>query len=246
MYDTAPKKFKLIGCKVLMRELYQLASESGNVVDILWKKQELHNTPDILRQQVQDAIDAAEAEEEQYDAILLGYCLCSNGIVGLKTAKTPLVIPRGHDCVTMLLGSKERYKEIFDRFSGGIYWYSPGWIEHTLMPGPERYETIYQQYSDKYGQDNAQYLMEMEQGWLKEYKCAIYVDWANKHRPDCEQYTQHCAEYLKWEYHREQGQDSLLKELLDGAWDESRFLVVKPGQVVQPSFDDNIIRTGSE
>ena len=239
----APRKFKLIGCKVLMRELYHLAYQSSNIIDIVWKKQQLHDTPDILRQQVQAAIDAAEAEEERYDAILLGYCLCSNGIVGLRTARTPLVIPRGHDCVTMLLGSKERYKAIFDSYGGGIYWYSPGWIEHTLMPGRERYDRVYREYSEKYGEDNARYLMEMEQGWLSEYKCAIYVDWADQSRPDYADYARESAGFLKWAYRREDGDSSLMKDMLEGNWDEERFLVAQPGQPVQASFDDRIIRT---
>jgi hypothetical protein len=243
MSENTPKKFKLIGCKVLMRELYHLASQSNNIVDILWKKQELHNTPDILRQQVQASIDAVEAEEEKYDAILLGYCLCSNGIVGIKSSSIPIVIPRGHDCVTMLLGSKERYKELFDSYSGGIYWYSPGWIEHSSMPGPERYKLAYNSYAEKYGEDNAQYLMEMEQGWMKEYKCALYVDWPEQRRNEYAEYTKACANFLNWDFKSESGDSTLLKELLDGNWNEEKFLVVNPGETIQPSFDEKIIRT---
>jgi hypothetical protein len=237
------KKLKLIGCKVLMRELYQLACQSENIIDIQWKKQALHNTPDLLRQEVQASIDAVEAEEEQYDAILLGYGLCSNGIVGLQCRNTPLVIPKGHDCITFLLGSKERYREIFNSYSGGIYWYSPGWIEHSLQPGKERYEKVYQQYVEKYGEDNAQYLMDMEQGWMKEYKCAFYINWPELPRPHYEAYTKECAEFLNWEYRNEDGSSQLLKDFLDGRWDDGRFLIVQPGETVKPSFDLNVIRT---
>lgn len=243
MSAEAAKRFKLIGCKVLMRELYGLACQSRNVIDIHWKKQALHNTPDILRSEVQAAIDSAEAEEEKYDAILLGYCLCSNGIVGLKTAHTPLVIPRGHDCVTMLLGSRARYQNLFDSYSGGIYWYSPGWIEHSPMPGRERYEAAYNSYVEKYGEDNAQYLMEMEQGWFREYKCALYVDWPEQHKAEYASYTRECADFLKWEYREEAGDSALLRDFLDGRWDDARFLVAKPGETVRPSFDEMIIRT---
>lgn len=243
MPDNTPKRYKFIGCKVLMRELYQLAYSSNNIVDTVWKKQALHNTPDILRREVQAAIDAVEAEEEKYDAILLGYCLCSNGIVGLKSSKTPLVIPRGHDCITMLLGSKEKYQTLFDSYGGGIYWYSPGWIEHSVMPGRERYDIAYKEYAEKYGEDNAQYLMDMEQGWMKEYKCALYVDWPEAHRPDYAGFTSSCAEFLKWEFRAETGDSSLLRDMLNGNWDEGKFLVVPPGETVQPSFDEKIIRT---
>jgi hypothetical protein len=243
MPENQPKRYKFIGCKVLMRELYQLASASENIVDTLWKKQALHNTPDILRSEVQAAIDAVEAEEEKYDAILLGYCLCSNGIVGLKPTRTPIVIPRGHDCITMLLGSRERYQSLFDSYSGGIYWYSPGWIENSIMPGRERYDIAYKEYSEKYGEDNAQYLMDMEQGWMKEYKCALYVDWPEQRRQEYADYTRSCAEFLNWEFRAEKGDSTLLKDMLEGNWDSERFLVVQPGETVHPSFDEKIIRT---
>ncbi len=243
MPDASVKRFKFIGCKVLMRETYQLARQSQNIVDALWKKQALHNTPDILRREVQAAIDAVEAEEERYDAILLGYCLCSNGIVGLKSSRTPIVIPRGHDCITVLLGSKERYKELFDSYGGGIYWYSPGWMEHSVMPGPERYRIAYEEYAEKYGEDNAQYLMDMEQGWMKEYKLALYLDWPELRRSDYKQYAKDCADFLKWDFRAETGDSGLLQDMLNGNWDERKFLVVQPGETVQPSFDDTIIRT---
>ncbi len=236
------KRLKVIACKVLMRELYWVAARTPNIVDIAWKKQALHNTPDLLRASVQAAIDEAEAEEEQYDAILLGYGLCSNGIVGLTSRKTPLVIPRGHDCITFLLGSKERYRDIFDSYSGGIYWYSPGWIEHSLQPGKERYERAYQEYADKYGEDNAQYLMDMEQNWMKEYRCALYIDWPALHRDDYDRYTRECADFLKWEYRSEQGTPDLLQDFMDGNWSDDRFLIVQPGQTVQPSFEAGVIR----
>lgn len=235
-------KLKVIACKVLMRELYWLAAQSPNIVDISWKKQALHNTPDLLRDEVQASIDAVEAEQDGYDAILLGYGLCSNGIVGLRSRKTPLVIPRGHDCITFLLGSKERYRDLFSSYDGGVYWYSPGWIEHSLQPGKERYERAYQEYAQKYGEDNAQYLMDMEQNWMKEYRCALYIDWPQLHREEYDRYTRQCAEFLGWEYRSERGNPGLLDDFLSGNWNEDRFLVVQPGQTVQPAYDAGVIR----
>ena len=50
----------------------------------------------------------ASVDESKYEAILLGYGLCSNGLVGLTARSIPLVIPV-HDCITLFLGSKEQY-----------------------------------------------------------------------------------------------------------------------------------------
>ena len=66
--------------------------------------------------EVQRLID--ESDNGSYDAILLGYGLCGNGTRGLKTARTPLVMMRGHDCISFLLGSGERFREINDSIPG--------------------------------------------------------------------------------------------------------------------------------
>ena len=52
------------------------------------------------------AVDAAK-----YDAIILGYTLCSNGVVGLS-AGSESPVPR-HDCITLFLGGEERYLNYF-------------------------------------------------------------------------------------------------------------------------------------
>ncbi len=234
-------KIKVIACKVLMRELYYLSYKSKNVIDIYWLRQALHNEPQKLRNMLQRAIDQIEAEEEAYDAICLGYGLCSNGIVGIRTKKYPLVIPRAHDCITLLLGSKEKYKTLFRHYDGGIYWYSPGWIEHSIQPGKDRIDHIYSNYAKMYGEENAKYLVEMEQNWMKEYENAIYISWPQFDNEKYLEYTKECAEFLKWNYHEVAGSDSLLFDMLEGNWDGDRFLVAKPGQKINPTYLDDII-----
>ena len=234
-------RLKVIACKVLYRELYYLSWNSKNIIDIQLMEQQLHCTPEKLRVCVQAQIDATEAEDTKYDAIILGYCLCSNGVVGLHSDHTPLVIARGHDCITLLLGSKKRYRDIFDNGRGGIYWYSPGWIEHSLQPGKERYEAVYADYVKRFGEENADYLMEMEQSWMREYSQAVYVDWPQLHHESYWKYTQECADFLHWECHMVEGNDSLMRGLLEGPWEDSgQYLVVPPGYTIQPTYDSAV------
>ncbi|RKY05537.1 MAG: hypothetical protein DRP66_10460 [Planctomycetota bacterium] len=224
-------RLKFIVCKVLQREAYLCAARSKNVVDIVLMPQGLHNEPDRLRSEVQEALDnTCDIQGRPYDAAILGYGLCSNGIVGLS-AKIPVVVPRGHDCITLLLGSKEKYKEYFDSHRG-VYWYSPGWIESRTQPGRDRYERLLKEYEAKYGPDNARYLMETEQSWMKEYSWAAYVDWGLAGGEDYKQYTRDCAEFLHWSYDEIQGDPSLMQRLVDGDWNEAEFLTVKPGEKI--------------
>ena len=94
---TQPKKYYVLSCHVLWRELCYYASISRNVFNFNFLQQGLHDTPEILRQQLQEAIDAVHGD---YSAILIGYGLCSNGLAGIVARDTKLVIMRGHDCIT--------------------------------------------------------------------------------------------------------------------------------------------------
>ena len=62
----------------------------------------------------------AAVDESKYDAVLLGYGLCSNGWWGWRPARIPLVVPRAHDCITLFLGSKERYLDYFQKQPGRV------------------------------------------------------------------------------------------------------------------------------
>lgn len=235
-------RLKFVICKVMQREAYLCASRSRNIVDIVLMPQGLHNTPDILRSEVQKELDkTADVAEKPYDAILLGYCLCSNGITGLHS-DIPIVVARGHDCMTLLLGSRHTYQNYFDAHKG-IYWYSTGWIENCLMPGKQRYEEKLAEYKEKYGEDNAQYLMEMEQSWIKEYKRAVFIDWGLPGSGEAKEYTKECAAYLHWNYDEIKGVPSLMQRLLDGDWDKDDFLVVPPGHTIRDDLTEPHIMT---
>ncbi len=230
-------RFQFIACNVTQREVYFCAARSRNVIDIVLMQQGLHTEPDKLRSELQNALDrTSDIEGRTYDASLLGYGLCSNGIVGLS-AKIPIVVPRGHECITLLLGSKEKYQQYFDSHRG-VYWYSPGWIDTDNQPSRHRYERTLKEYMKKYGPDNARYLMETEQKWIKEYNWAVYIDWGFVNSEQEKEYTKRCAEYLGWQYDEIKGDPTLMQRLVDGDWDSGEFLVVQPGQKINEDLSN--------
>ena len=79
-----------------------------------------------MRRQIQQEIDTAETAN--YDAIVLGYALCGTGIAGLRAPSIPLVLPRAHDCITLLMGSRAKYDQYF-KANPGVYFRSVGWVE---------------------------------------------------------------------------------------------------------------------
>ncbi len=233
-------RYHVIACHVLWRELCHFASLSPHVFTFNFVKQGLHNTPELLKVQLQKAVDEAP---EECEAVLMGYGLCSNGAAGVVARTKPLVIPRAHDCITFFLGSKERYREYFDAHPG-TYWYTPGWIECSLQPGLERYNFLRREYVEKYGEDNADYLMEMEQGWMKEYSNAAYIDLGFSDTLRFREYTRECAQWLGWKTDELQGDSGMIRAFVGGEWDADRFLIVEPGQTIVASHDEAVVKAG--
>jgi hypothetical protein len=232
------KKYYIIACHVLWREMCHCAAVSPNVHDLHFLEQGLHNTPDQLRTALQQAIDAVPPE---WEAVLVGYGLCSRGIEGIQARGVPVVFPRGHDCITLLLGSKERYQDYFDTHPG-TYWYSPGWIDTHTQPGRERYEKLMAEYTALYGAENAEYLFQAGEGWMQSYDRATYVGFAEVESDQYTAYTRRCAEWLGWAFEHVHGDAALVRDLLAGNWDSERFLVIKPGERVVASYDEGIIK----
>ena len=235
-------KLKLIGCQVFLRELYTLCAQSPHSIQIRWMPTDLHTQPQTdLRPALQAEIDKIENESDPCDAILLGYGLCSMGTVGLKARSIPLVVPRAHDCISLLLGSREKYQEIFDEYNGGVYWYSPGWIEQFKTPGRGYDEQAkYIEYVEKYGEENAEYLIEVEKSWMQNYSCAALIEWPELKNDVFDEITRDIAQRQNLEYRRVTGENTLIKKLVWGEWDES-FLTVQPGQKIVYSADERLL-----
>ncbi len=240
--DSAPARPKLavITCAVLEHEIEHFAQDQGHIVHVEKLEQGLHDEPDKLRDQLQAAVDAVEAAFPTVEAIVLGYGVCSRGIEGVTTRRAKLVVARAHDCITLLLGCKDRYAE-YVADNPGTYWYSPGWNRHALMPGPERYQKLRDRYAAEYGEDNAEFLMEHEQAWFKNYNRATYVDLTIGATDADRQFTRDCADWLGWGYDRQQGDPDLVKALLEGRWDDERFVVMQPGQTIRVTADERVI-----
>lgn len=240
-----PRHYLLLTCNVLARECYLCAARSPNIVEIRLLDQSLHDLgAEKMSAQLQAALDAVDPA--RHDAILLGYGLCNNGVAGLH-APLPLVLPRAHDCITLLLGSKARYNDFFNKNPGTIY-ESVGWIEaiQQRRDNPRtsllRYDQkMYREFVEKYGADNADYLME-ELGGLSHYSRLAYIDLPVGQSAEHRATAAKLAEDHKWTFEEIPGSLNLLQRLVDGDWDPAEFLVLKPGETIQPSFNDDVVK----
>jgi len=75
-------RLKLISCEIFYREFCAAISRSVNTVEVEFLTKGLHDVgAETMRERLQAAIDGVDSS--RYEAVLLGYGLCNNGIAGL-------------------------------------------------------------------------------------------------------------------------------------------------------------------
>lgn len=240
-------RLAMIACEVMVREVSALIAGLEHIVSVRWLKQGLHDTPDLLRKLILEQIKQIEEQNElldddkKFDAIVLGYGLCSNSVEGVGSDTLPVVVPKCDDCIALFLGSQERYLELFHTHKG-IYWYTPGWIDHAFTPSPDSYRRQLAQYTELYGEENAQFLVEEGNSWIKNYHYAFYIKSPIYHSDRYSAYCKEAAESFHWTYQEVIGRMDYFSELLNGNWSGERFAVCPPKYRLAATYDQNKLK----
>jgi hypothetical protein len=202
-------------------ELTRCVAERGGAdgeTDIFYLEQALHRTPDKLTVKVQEMIDQTARHASR---IILGYGLCSKGVVGVTAREAELIIPRCHDCIALFLGSPERHLEIF-REKPGTYYLTPGWVAEKKDP-----LGIIEENVPKFGRETAQWVVEEE---LKHYTHIVLIDTGVEEMAPLRARAMENANVLKKQYEEIPGSLAYFRELLRGPYSEEKFLRLLPGE----------------
>lgn len=246
-----PLRLKCIGCEVLARPIYLCAAQSPHIIDVEMLKRGLHNNPADLRANLHQMI--TDVKRQEYDAVVLAYGLCGQATAGLIAGEVPLVIPRAHDCITLFLGSRERYLDQFHNYPG-TYWYAQDYIERddgsgsalSMGSGTDTdLESVYSQYVEKYGKENTDYLMEVMGAWQAHYKRAVFINLQVGDGMAVQVRAQAEAARRGWTFERLEGDLVLIRRLLLADWQgengKDDFLVLQPGEQSVMTYDDRVI-----
>jgi hypothetical protein len=242
-------KLKLIACTVFMREAALCVAHSPHIIDLDFIELGRHAQPQLLHELLQKKIDDADSSEMKYDAILLLYGLCGNATNNVYARSVPLIIPRAHDCSTILLGSRKKYITHFAQnpstpFSStgymerGEYFLRTGDLLEKGLSGD-----LYNEYVDTYGEENARYIMETMHNAKLNGLHPVFIDIPElKHLGYQEKFVKKmeaegtCCKIVEGSLH-------LIKKLIMGEWDDENFLTVKPGQKIKALYDAEKVMT---
>jgi hypothetical protein len=232
----------LIGCAVLLRELSNAIVHSPHLVDAQSLPAGLHDTgAKTMRHRIQESIDGAEGK--RYDTIALGYALCGTGLVGVRARTIPLVLPRAHDCITLLMGSRDKYTEYFNA-NPGVYFRSTGWVERddelVEQAAGIGLSADLEALIEKYGEDAGRYLYDEMMSYRRSYSKLTFINTGLETNDSFKQRARAEATEKGWQFEEFAGSISLFRALLSGDWGGD-FLIVPPGHQIFATNDEQIV-----
>jgi hypothetical protein len=214
------ERCKLIACAAVIEEMLPFIPPlmSYEVMDF-----GLHTDPKSLKKALQNTMDSSAPHIE---TILLGYGLCSQAVVGLRSRSHTLIIPRVDDCIAIFLGSAAEYQKQCSMVPG-TYYLTKGWIESDNTPFSECDILI-----ERYGQKIAKRIIKQI---LKNYTRLAFINTSNNKLECYREHARSMAERFNLRYEEIQGSAALIKKMLYGPWNEE-FVIIPPDKAV--SFFD--------
>lgn len=148
----------VVTCEPL-REVLSLVEPTP--AQVLLVDRNFHRSPDRLREHLQGLIN-----ENRDATMVLAIGLCGEATVGLKASGGTLVLPRVDDCLALLMGSQEAYREQA-RQCPGTYYLSKGWLESG-----DDVVSDFDRCVERYGPDRTARIF---QSLLRHYRQVVFI-----------------------------------------------------------------------
>lgn len=126
----------IIACRTISDELNLAVKETKCDYPILWIQSGLHMNPDSLRKRLQEELDHLTNVSQ----VLMAFGYCGNALLGITAPTYRIILPRVDDCITLMLGSCQKRKEISDEM--GTYFLTKGWLDYEKNIWVEYHDTV--------------------------------------------------------------------------------------------------------
>jgi len=157
--DVAGQPDVLITCQPLAEVVSMLA---GGRVPVHVVDSKLHRSPPRLHDYLQQLI-----AREPGDRVALAMGLCGGATSGLVVRRGTLILPRVDDCVALLLGSQEAYRQQASECPG-TYYLSKGWLDC-----PDNIVAEYERCLERRGPEDARRILH---SLIGNYRRLVYIE----------------------------------------------------------------------
>ncbi|HWR41732.1 DUF1638 domain-containing protein [Sporomusa sp.] len=207
----------LISCGTLEDEVRKVLTAMPGSPRIIFTEAALHDKPTSqMRDALQQELNAVGSEVRR---VLFAYGLCGGAIKGLVTGNFTLIIPRVHDCLPLLLGSREK---VVEASQIPTFFLTAGWLKFSNKC---YYDTL-----KRMGERKTAMAYEM---MLANYKRFLFIDTGAydlaQARVDMEDRLRRHglpAENVS-------GDLTWLRRLMTGPWPQEDFLTILPHSPVE-------------
>lgn len=204
----------IVACEVMREELLRVPAAAP--VAFVFLPMGLHVSPGRLR----GALAAELARPRGADRVVLGYGLCGNAADGLVSPHAPLVLPRVHDCIPLLRGAAGRCAAA----QKGTFYLSGGWMEGERSLAAEHARTV-----RRFGEAKALRVLDR---MLDGYDRFVFVRTGHPRAAEREADARTLAAVAHLPLEAIAGDQAYLHALVNGPWDEARFVHVPRGEPV--------------
>lgn len=209
---------KILSCRTLEPEVRLAMERCGCRWELDVLQENNHDVPTRLRRNIQEKLDAME----HVDRVLLAFTTCGGTMTGLKTGDYELVIPRVDDCLSLLMGSMERRKEV--QAGGFGLFVTRSWLEHENNTAAQL-----ERIRSRYPAGRAKKVIEIMYG---NFDSLNVIDTGAYDVHTILPQTEALALQLGLKHRIVQGTTDYLEKLLQGPYDPQHFIVIPPQTVI--------------
>ena len=179
----------------------------------------LHVRPEALKVRLQEAVDKVSPAIHY---VVLGYGLCSQAVVGIKSERCTLIIPRVDDCIGIFLGSSAAYRQQ-SKAVPGTYYLTKGWLEAGDTPFSEHAVLI-----ERFGEERAARITGQ---LLKNYSRLALINTGQYAMENYRRTALGYASQFALRFEEIPGSLTLIRKMISGPWDAD-FVIAPPGRAI--------------